>query len=111
VEEVFVIGHEDCGMASVKPDKLKADMIARGIDPNAIESHVPDLAQWIGAFGCPQENVADVVEKIRKNPLIPCDVPIHGLIFCPNDGHLDVVVNGYESALVTTANGVPSCTP
>ncbi|MRR10389.1 carbonic anhydrase, partial [bacterium] len=25
----------------------------------------------------------------------PRDVPIHGLIFCPNDGHLDVVARGY----------------
>jgi carbonic anhydrase len=97
VDEIFVIGHEDCGMASVDPGKLQADMIARGVSESAIREHVPDLAQWIGAFGCPHENVADVVAKIRANPLIPADVPIHGLIFCPNDGRLDVVVNGYET--------------
>jgi len=96
VEEIFVIGHEDCGMASVNPEQLKVDMLDRGISAEDIEKHVPDLAQWIGAFGCPHENVADVVAKIRANPLIPKDVPIHGLIFCPNDGRLDVVVNGYE---------------
>ena len=111
VEEVFVIGHEDCGMASVDPERLKADMIARGIDPQAIETHVPDLAQWIGAFGCPQENVGDVVEKIRSNPLIPVDVPIHGLIFCPNDGHLEVVVNGYAGVKSGAAPGVSPCRP
>lgn len=97
VDEIFVIGHEDCGMASVDPEKLKLDMISRGIMPESIEMHVPDLAQWIGAFGCPNENVADVVGKIRANPLIPKDVPVHGLIFCPNDGRLDVVVSGYDS--------------
>lgn len=96
VEEICVIGHEDCGMASVDSEKLKRDMIARGIMPESIEEHVPDLAQWIGAFGCPHENVADVTARIRANPLIPKDVPVHGLIFCPNDGRLDVVVNGYE---------------
>ena len=98
VDEIFVIGHEDCGMASVEPEQLKKDMIARGIAKNAIDTHVPDLAQWIGAFNCPEENVATVVDKIRTNPLIPCDVPVHGLIFCPNDGHLEVIVNGYEAA-------------
>lgn len=95
VEEIFVIGHEDCGMSHVYPDELKRDMIARGISPQAIETHVPDLAQWLGAFSCPQTNVKEVVEKIRANPLIPDDVPIHGLIFCPNDGRLEVMVDGY----------------
>lgn len=95
VEEIFVIGHEDCGMSDVQPEKLKSDMISRGISPEAIETHVPDLAQWLGAFSCPEENVNEVVGKIRANPLIPADVPIHGLIFSPNDGRLNVVVNGY----------------
>ncbi|MDD2897178.1 MAG: carbonic anhydrase [Desulfuromonadaceae bacterium] len=97
VEEIFVIGHEDCGMSEVKPEKLKADMIARGIAPEVIESLVPDLAQWLGAFSCPADNVNEVTAKIRNNPLIPADVPVHGLIFCPNDGSLEVVVNGYHA--------------
>ena len=96
VEEVFVIGHEDCGMADIDPDRLKRDMIARGISPREIETHVPDLAQWLGAFACPAQNVTEVVKKIRESPLIPADVPIHGLIFCPNDGRLDVMVDGYR---------------
>lgn len=97
VEEIFVIGHEDCGMATVDPEQLKSDMVARGISPNAIENLVPDLAQWLGAFACPEDNVTEVVEKIRANPLIPADVPIHGLIFCPNDGRLEIMVDGYQS--------------
>ncbi|MBW4055061.1 MAG: carbonic anhydrase [Proteobacteria bacterium] len=96
VEEIFVIGHEDCGMATVDPEKMKSDMIARGISPQEIETNVPDLAQWLGAFSCPTENVVEVVGKIRSSPLIPSDVPIHGLIFCPNDGHLEVTVDGYK---------------
>lgn len=95
VEEVFVIGHRDCGMATVDATKLKEEMVTRGIDQVAIETLVPDLAQWLGAFACPEENVARVTEVIRASPLIPKDVPIHGLLFCPNDGHLEVVVRGY----------------
>jgi carbonic anhydrase len=97
VEEVFVICHEDCGMSNVDPEQLKLDMIARGISLLSIETLVPDLAQWLGAFACPEENVSEVVGKIRANPLIPVDVPIHGLIFCPNDGRLEVVVDGYKN--------------
>jgi carbonic anhydrase len=95
VEEIFVIGHRDCGMAVVDAEALKQRMVSRGIARETIDELVPDLAQWLGAFSCPEENVTDVVVKIRKNPLIPKDVPIHGLIFCPDDGHLDVTVNGY----------------
>jgi carbonic anhydrase len=98
VEEIFVIGHEDCGMAAVDATELKERMSRRGIDPRAVDVIVPDLAQWLGAFCCPKENVAEVAEKIRSNPLIPRDVPIHGLLFCPNDGRLEVIVNGYEAA-------------
>jgi len=97
VEEVFVIGHEDCGMAGVDPERLKNDMITRGVSRQSIETLVPDLAQWLGSFACPAENVTDVVGKIRSNPLIPPDVPVHGLIFCPNDGHLEVMVDGYQA--------------
>lgn len=95
VEEIFVIGHRDCGMSSVDADHLKQRMIERGIDPHTIEGLVPDLSQWLGAFACPEENVERVVKIIRFNPLIPKDVAVHGLIFCPDDGHLDVVDRGY----------------
>ena len=95
VEEDFVIGHRDCGMATVDPEHLKSRMIDRGIDRRAIDALVPDLPQWMGAFSCPVENVERVVSVIRESPLIPRDVPVHGLIFDPNDGHLEVLVRGY----------------
>ena len=96
VEEVFVIGHRDCGMAELDAESVKRDMVNRGISPEVIDTHVPDLKQWLGIFAHPVENVERVVGIIRHNPLIPRDVPIHGLIFCPNEGRLDVVVNGYS---------------
>ena len=96
VEEVFVIGHRDCGMAELDAESVKRDMVNRGISPDIIDIHVPDLKQWLGIFAHPVENVERVVKIIRNNPLIPRDVPIHGLIFCPNDGRLDVVVDGYS---------------
>jgi carbonic anhydrase len=95
IDEVFVIGHRDCGMAEIDADSVKLNMISRGISPDIIDIHIPDLKQWLGIFAHPVENVERVVKIIRHNPLIPKDVPIHGLLFCPNDGHLDVVVNGY----------------
>ncbi|OGT99860.1 MAG: carbonic anhydrase [Geobacteraceae bacterium GWC2_48_7] len=95
VEEVFVIGHRDCGMAEVDAESVKRDMINRGISQDIIDNHVPDLKQWLGVFSHPVENVERVVKILRHNPLIPQDVPIHGLLFCPNDGHLEIIVDGY----------------
>ncbi len=95
VEEIFVIGHRDCGMAKVDVSDLKRKMIGRGIPGEVIDHHVPDLSQWLGIFSHPVENVERVVGIIRHNPLIPLDVPVHGLLFCPDDGHLELVVNGY----------------
>jgi len=117
VDEVFVIGHRDCGMAEIDAESVKKDMVSRGISPDIIDIHIPDLKQWLGIFAHPVENVERVVKIIRHNPLIPKDVPIHGLLFCPNDGHIDVVVNGYTresfaAGLVAEPfidNGLGSC--
>lgn len=98
VEEVFVIGHEDCGMSNVDGERLREKMIARGVPKDEIEERIPDMAQWVGAFNNPRENVERVARVLRKNPLIPQDVPVHGLLFCPNDGHLELVSCGYQEA-------------
>lgn len=95
VEEIFVIGHEDCGMASVDGPGLRKKMIARGVEPAVIDRMMPDIGQWVGAFSHPRENVERVVRVLRDNPLLPKNVPIHGLLFCPNDGRLEVVSAGY----------------
>lgn len=96
VEEVIVIGHEDCGMASVDGDSLRSKMLERGVTGQEIDQLIPDMAQWVGAFSHPRENLERVVQVLRENPLLPKDVPVHGLLFCPNDGHLELVANGYE---------------
>ncbi|MDY0300358.1 MAG: carbonic anhydrase [Trichlorobacter sp.] len=98
VEEVFVIGHEDCGMSSVDGPGLREKMIARGVEPAVIDEMMPDICQWVGAFSHPRENVARVVQIIRDNPLFPASIPIHGLIFSPEDGSLDVVTSGYDQS-------------
>lgn len=95
VEEIFVIGHRDCGMSEVDLSALKQKMISRGISESTIDHLIPDMSQWLGCFSHPLDNVENVVGIIRRNPLIPQDVPVHGLLFCPNDGHLELVVNGY----------------
>ncbi len=88
-EEVLVIGHTQCGMAGSDPEKLKNTMLERGISEDEIAK--VDLKSWIGGFDDETENVLATVDTIRNHPLIPDDVPIHGLMMDIVTGELDVV--------------------
>ena len=34
---------------------------------------------------------------ITNHPLMPKGIPVHGLVINPDDGKVDVVVNGYNN--------------
>ena len=91
-EEVLVVGHTECGMAGADADALKEKMLARGIKEEDIAKY--DLAEWIGGFNDEEENVLNVVDKIKNHPLIP-DVPVHGLIIDIVTGELKVLKEDY----------------
>ncbi|HKU43256.1 MAG TPA: carbonic anhydrase [Polyangiales bacterium] len=97
-EEVLVIGHKDCGMAQIDSDKLRRNMIERGVPESAIDALHPSLPEWVGGFHDPLGNVERVVGLLRDNPLIPRSVPIHGLMFDPGSGVLNLLVDGYAAA-------------
>lgn len=96
VKEIFVIGHHDCGVANSNSKDLIEKMLQRGIAKAAIRMIQDELESWLDTFHQPVENVQQVVAKIRSNPLIPLDVPIHGLIFDPKSGKLDILIDGYQ---------------
>ena len=95
VNEIFIIGHHECGMAKTTAKNLTEKMLARGIAPEAIHMVHKEMERWADGFTHPAENVEDTVDELRMNPLIPKDVPIHGLIFHPRTGEIEVIVNGY----------------
>lgn len=82
-EHVFVIHHTDCGMTTFSNDDLRGllkerlDSDASGID------FLPftDLAQ----------SVRDDVAAVQASPLIPDDIPVHGLIYDVRSGTLQPV--------------------
>jgi carbonic anhydrase len=98
VKEIIVIGHTDCGMANTTSKTLIQKMLDRGISVDAIKMVEKELGDWVDHFHFPIDNVAEVVLKIRTNPLIPRDVPVHGLIFNTQSGQVEVVVDGYQAA-------------
>lgn len=97
VKEIMVIGHLDCGIAHTTSEELIKKMRQRGISADAIKMVESELTVWLDQFHHPADNIRQVVDKIRNNPLIPSDVPIHGLIFNPRTGAIETVVNGYPA--------------
>ena len=97
VKEILVIGHEDCGAAHATPAGLITKMLDRGISADAVKMVEGQLAAWLDNIHQPESNVAKVVERIRANPLVPRDIPVHGLLFDPVSGEIRIIIEGYQA--------------
>ncbi|MDQ0430583.1 MULTISPECIES: beta-class carbonic anhydrase [Caryophanaceae] len=99
-DEIYIIGHHDCGMASINPEKMLEKMKHRGVDEKTIdmmEYSGVDLKGWLRGFDDVTESVAHSVNMVRNHPLLDTTVPVHGLVIDPTTGKLDVVVNGNKN--------------
>ncbi|RDU36116.1 carbonic anhydrase [Neobacillus piezotolerans] len=97
-EEVMVIGHHDCGMSGMKADPVIESMKERGVTEETLETlnySGININQWLHGFENVSDSVKHSVEMIKKHPLMPADVPVHGLVINPETGKLDLVVKGY----------------
>lgn len=99
-DEVYIIGHYDCGMSAIDPQSILSKIKARGIDEKTIEmmrySGV-DLEEWFRGFDDVTESVRHSVNMVRNHPLMDNTVPVHGLVIDPTTGKLDLIVNGNEN--------------
>lgn len=99
-DEIFIIGHHDCGMASIDPATTMDKIKARGIDEQTIE-HLKysgvDLEEWLRGFDNVTESVRHSVNMVKNHPLMDRSVPVHGLVIDPTTGKLDLIVNGNEN--------------
>ncbi len=98
-EEVYVIGHHDCGMSAVDPHKMIDKMIDRGVNKdiiNIVKYSGIDLVEWLRGFGDVTTSIQKSVDLIRNHPLMPNGIPVHGLVMDPNTGKLDLITNGDE---------------
>ncbi|MGM0847231.1 MAG: beta-class carbonic anhydrase [Bacillota bacterium] len=98
-DEVFVIGHYDCGMAGLNAADVKKSMIERGISEDSFETLKYagiNWEEWLTGFSTVEESVARSVETIRNHPLMHKEIPVHGLVIDPSTGKLDLVSSGYK---------------
>jgi carbonic anhydrase len=98
-DEICVIGHYDCGMGAIKAETMMEKMVERGIPQERLKmlkySGI-DLENWLKGFDSVENSVRHSVNMLKNHPLLPANIPVHGLIIDPHTGKLDLVVNGYE---------------
>lgn len=99
-DEVYIIGHHDCGMSSVDTENIFANMVERGVDENlfsTLKYSGVDLKDWLRGFNDVTESVKSSVDQVRNHPLMDSKVPVHGLVAHPDTGRLDIIINGYDN--------------
>lgn len=98
-DEVCVVGHHDCGMAKIQANSTIEKMKERGVSEEKLDTlrySGIDLEKFLRGFSSVEESVEHSVSILHNHPLMPAEVPVHGLVMHPDTGKLNVVVNGYE---------------
>lgn len=99
-DEVFIIGHHECGMTGLNSELIVSHMIERGVQEETIETlrHSGlNLMRWLTGFDNVTESIVKSVGIVRNHPLLPPKLPVHGMVINPETGMLDLIVNGYEN--------------
>ncbi|RBH47083.1 carbonic anhydrase, partial [Pseudomonas sp. MWU13-2860] len=97
-DEICVVAHRDCGMRAVDPQRVLDHAMERGVSEDTIATLRAagiDLDGWLKGFDNVSDSVRHTVHTIRNHPLMPKDVPVHGMVIHPSTGRLEVIVDGY----------------
>jgi carbonic anhydrase len=91
VQDIAVVGHYDCGMQGFDMNAIIEKMRMRGISQDQLDMlkyYGINLESWLAGFESAQASVQDAVVLIRRHPLMPADVKVHGLLIDPLTGRL-----------------------
>lgn len=93
IEEIVVVGHEDCGFTHASSAVLLERMPA-GASAKRPWRPCGPLETYLDPHTDPEQNVRDVVELLRTHPAFPRDILVHGLLMHPGSGKTRLVVDG-----------------
>ncbi|WP_373599938.1 beta-class carbonic anhydrase [Paraclostridium bifermentans] len=99
VDEVLVVGHHGCGMCNLDTQKLIDKIIDKGVAVDTIDTLSNsgiNVKKWLHGFESVNESIIDSVNMIKKHPLTPDNIIVHGLVIDPDTGKIDIVINGYN---------------
>lgn len=91
VEDVLILGHENCGMIDFNAKNFIDIMEAEGISHEAIRMIEYGLIDWMDHFCVSEDNVRFTVDRLRKHPLFPKSVNFYGGMIDPNTGEFKIV--------------------
>ncbi|MCD6485250.1 MAG: carbonic anhydrase [Candidatus Odinarchaeota archaeon] len=95
IKEIMIIGHKDCKMTKVVPERLKTHITRKtGVYSDEIDYYTGGFNSWLKAFSDPIWNVKRSLNILKRHPLIPKDVIIRGFIFDEQTGRLEEVFGG-----------------
>ncbi len=103
-EEIYVVGHHDCGITGMGHEVILKQARAAGIEEatlNTLQHAGIDLESWLTGFDSPAAGVYASVRMIRNHPLLPKHIPVHGLLIHPDTGKLDLLTDttGYQTPM------------
>jgi len=93
-QEIYVVGHHDCGITGMHHHEIVDKAKAAGIDDKTLATlaHAGiNLETWLKGFDSPADGVHASVHMIRNHPLLPSSVLVHGLLIHPDTGQLDIL--------------------
>lgn len=100
VEEIMVVAHFDCGMRGLNAQAFLQHIEESGIPNERIDTLRNagiDLESWLTGFDNVEDSVRHTVDTIRRHPLMPENIAVHGLVIHPTTGKLTVVVDGSQT--------------
>jgi carbonic anhydrase len=106
-KEFFVIHHTDCGMLAFSNETMRellaASLETAELTPQGFRdigrgpgSREAEYIDWL-TFKDQHQAVIDDVDRIRRHPLVPDSIPVHGFIYDVSSGKL-IEVEGLKKA-------------
>ena len=93
-QEIYVVGHHDCGMTGMGHEVILEKARAAGVSEATFDTltHAGiDLKSWLTGFASPAEGVHASVHMIQNHPLLPKTIAVQGMLIDPTTGRLDVL--------------------
>src|SRR5579884_2522081 len=84
--EVAIVGHHQCGMLGLSCGRILDKARQRGVSEQTLATlryGGVDLERWLCGLETVEDGVRASVDVVRNHPLMPKDVPVHGLIIHP----------------------------
>lgn len=88
VEDIFIIGHHNCGAQYLCPDAFMHEM---ALECGELEGMDEQIKELLNGFGNLEASVKKSVSLLKRQPFIPKRISVHGLLIDPDTGKLEVV--------------------